>query len=68
MVGGGLIRSAGGWSVVKAMRREQDYMKSDDWILGDGTFIQFGLDPVKRDEKFAKAERLELIEYYKIII
>ena len=27
LVGGGLIRSAGGWSVIKAMRRVQDHMK-----------------------------------------
>ena len=27
LAGGGLIRSAGGWSVVKAMRRAQDYHK-----------------------------------------
>ncbi len=38
LVGGGLIRSAGGWSVVKAMRRAQDHMKSDERILGDGDF------------------------------
>ena len=29
LVAGGLIGSAGGWSVVKAMRRAQDHMKSD---------------------------------------
>jgi hypothetical protein len=33
LVGGGLIRSAGGWSLVKAMRRAQDHMKSDERIL-----------------------------------
>ena len=38
LVGGGLIRSAGGWSVVKAMRRSKDHMKSDERILGDGEF------------------------------
>ena len=38
LVGGGLIRSAGGWSVIKAMRRVQDHMKSDERILGDGDF------------------------------
>ncbi len=33
-----LIRSAGGWSMVNAMRRTQDHMKSDERILGDGDF------------------------------
>ena len=47
LVGGGLIRSAGGWSVVKAMRRAKDHMKSDERILGDGEFSQFVLDQAK---------------------
>jgi REP element-mobilizing transposase RayT len=47
LVGGGLIRSAGGWSAVKAMRRSKDHMKSDERILGDGEFAQFVLDEAK---------------------
>ncbi len=44
LVGGGLIRSAGGWAAVKAMRRAQDRMKGDERILGDGEFTQSVLD------------------------
>ena len=44
LVAGGLTRSAGGWSVVKAMRRAQDQMKRDERILGDGDFTQSVLD------------------------
>jgi putative transposase len=47
LVGGGLIRSAGGWSAVKAMRRAKDHMKSDERILGDGEFVQNVLDEAK---------------------
>jgi len=47
LVGGGLIRSAGGWSVVKAMRRAQSRMKGDERILGDGEFAQSVLDAAK---------------------
>ncbi len=47
LVGGGLIRGAGGWSVVKAMRRAKDHMKSDERILGDGEFAQFVLDEAR---------------------
>ena len=54
LVGGGLIRSAGGWSAVKAMRRARDHMKIDERILGDGEFAQSVLDEAK--------ERLELVE------
>jgi REP element-mobilizing transposase RayT len=47
LVGGGLIRSAGGWSVLKAMRRAQVRMKGDERILGDGEFTQSVLDSAK---------------------
>ena len=40
MVGGGLVRSAGGWSVVKAMRRGLERMKGDERILGEGDFVE----------------------------
>jgi putative transposase len=47
LVGGGLIRSAGGWSVVKAMRRVKDHTKSDERILGDGEFAQSVLNEAR---------------------
>jgi hypothetical protein len=40
LVGGGLIRSAGGWSAAKALRRGVDRMKGDERILGDGDFVE----------------------------
>jgi REP element-mobilizing transposase RayT len=40
LVGGGLIRSLGGWSAVKAMRRSGDRQLSDDRILGSGDFVE----------------------------
>jgi len=40
LVGGGLIRSAGGWSVVKALRTSAARMKGDERILGDGNFVE----------------------------
>ena len=40
LVGGGLIRSAGGWSVVKALRRSVNRVKGDERILGDGDFVE----------------------------
>jgi len=40
LVGGGLIRSHGGWSEVKKLRRTgQDRMKGDERILGDDDFV-----------------------------
>jgi putative transposase len=41
LTGGGLVRSAGGWSEVKELRRQgQDHVMSDERILGDSTFVE----------------------------
>ncbi len=40
LVGGGLIRSMGGWSAVKAMRRTGDRELYDDRILGGSKFVE----------------------------
>jgi len=47
LTGGGLIRSHGGWTNVKAMRRAKLFEKADERILGDGDFVE---------EVLAKAE------------
>ena len=39
LIGGGLIRSAGGWSRVKALRKRGDRLKGDERILGDSSFV-----------------------------
>ena len=68
LVGGGLIRSQGGWLAVQKMRREGVREKSDERILGSGNFVQHLLqqsDEVRR-EQFSGRETLqqaiELIE------
>lgn len=40
LTGGGLVRSAGGWVGVKALRRSGEYQKGDERILGDGDFVE----------------------------
>ena len=40
LVGGGLIRSAGGWSIVKVLRKSAARIKGDERILGDGDFVE----------------------------
>ena len=53
LVGGGLVRSLGGWSEVLALRRRGQRAASDQRILGDSDFVQeviSGLDDlVKRN-------------------
>lgn len=40
LVGGGLVRSLGGWSEVKTLRRERAFMKGDERILGESNFVE----------------------------
>jgi REP element-mobilizing transposase RayT len=40
LVGGGLLRSAGGWSQVKPRLLNQDGVLSDERILGSGKFVE----------------------------
>jgi REP element-mobilizing transposase RayT len=40
LVGGGLVRSVGGWSALVSMRQAKTYQKGDERILGDGDFVE----------------------------
>lgn len=40
LIGGGLYRSAGGWSAVKSARSSGVFLKSDERILGDSDFVE----------------------------
>jgi REP element-mobilizing transposase RayT len=52
LTGGGLIRSMGGWSAVKAMRRTGAEEKSDDRILGSGTFVAEVMNQAEKKIKY----------------
>ncbi|MBU4316368.1 MAG: transposase [Proteobacteria bacterium] len=51
LVGGGLIRSAGGWMAVRAMQKEGLFQKSDERILGDGDFVEAVLSAARESMK-----------------
>jgi REP element-mobilizing transposase RayT len=40
LIGGGLVRSSGGWASVKLLRNAKIYQKADERILGDGDFVK----------------------------
>ncbi len=40
LTGGGLVRSAGGWSEVLALRRRDERMAYDSRVLGSGEFVE----------------------------
>ncbi|MGD9303857.1 MAG: transposase [Desulfobacterales bacterium] len=63
LVGGGLIRSVGGWSAVKAMRRLGVREKSDERILGGGEFVKQLIEQsdATRKEQFSILERLQQV-------
>jgi len=57
LIGGGLIRSSGGWANVKAMRKAKIFQKSDERILGDGDFVEQILSSAQ--ERFERKYELE---------
>ena len=61
LVGGGLIRSQGGWSAVKAMRRLGVREKSDERILGSGEFVEQLIEQSDqlRKEQFSVQQSLQ---------
>jgi hypothetical protein len=60
LVGGGLIRSLGGWSEVLASRRRDEKQAFDQRILGDGDFVKQVVsdldDFVKKNFKIVRAK------------
>ena len=58
LMGGGLIRSLGGWEVVKKTRLGKDRIISDTRILGDGDFVSRILKEAETDK--AKKEAVDL--------
>ena len=62
LVGGGLIRSLGGWGEVKKIRlKGQDRLKGDERILGDSVFVMEVLS--EANEKFNRQYELKNLGY-----
>ncbi len=52
LTGGGLIRSMGGWSIVKAMRNSDLKEESDARILGSGEYVSAVIKQAEENMKF----------------
>jgi hypothetical protein len=50
LVGGGLLRSSGGWGVLKAMSKARIHLIGDERILGESDFVKKVLSG--QEEKF----------------
>ena len=62
LVGGGLIRSLGGWAEARMVRlKGQDRMKGDERILGDGDFVMNILS--EADERLDRRYELKSLGY-----
>ena len=57
LTGGGLVRSVGGWSAVKSLRKAGVFQKGDERILGDGEFVEKVLS--QAEEAFERKYRLK---------
>ena len=63
LVGGGLIRSMGGWSAVLASRRRGGREIADQRILGDGDFVKAvisGLDDLVKKNLRLSGQRMDI--------
>ena len=57
LIGGGLVRSHGGWAAVKELRRIKAYQKGDERILDDSDFVEEVLR--KSEEQLEKKSQLK---------
>ena len=61
LIGGGLLRSQGGWAAVKVLRESGGYQKGDERILGNGDFVEKVLS--QAEEQFEEKYRLQAAGY-----
>ena len=58
LIGGGLVRTAGGWAALKASRQEGVHIKGDERILGERDFVEAVLKA--QNERLERRYRLQL--------
>ena len=61
LTGGWLVRTAGGWSSLKAMRKGESRMKGDERILGQGDFVETVLKAAQ--ENLDRKSRIRALGY-----
>jgi REP element-mobilizing transposase RayT len=57
LIGGGLIRSVGGWEVLKEFSKLKIHIKGDERILGDSDFVESVLE--EQNERLVRRFRLQ---------
>jgi REP element-mobilizing transposase RayT len=61
LIGGGLIRTAGGWAALKAYRQQKVHIKGDERILGESDFVETVLR--EENERLERRYRIQLKGY-----
>lgn len=67
LTGGGLLRSQGGWTGVKALRSSGDYQKGDERILGDGEFVERVLAQTREEKERKYRLRVEGFTFERVV-
>jgi REP element-mobilizing transposase RayT len=58
LIGGGLIRTAGGWAALKAYRQLKIHVRGDERILGSSDFVESVLE--EQDERLERRYRIQM--------
>jgi hypothetical protein len=61
LIGGGLVRTAGGWAALKSYRRRKIHIKGDERILGDSDFVDSVLK--EQNERLERRYRIQMQGY-----
>ncbi|MGD8667176.1 MAG: helix-turn-helix domain-containing protein [Desulfobacterales bacterium] len=61
LMGGGLIRTAGGWAALRAYRNQKEHTKGDERILGESDFVETVIR--EQNERMERRYRLQLQGY-----
>ena len=61
LIGGGLIRSAGGWSALNNLRKLKIHIKGDERILGNSDFVESVL--AEQNERYERGYQLKMQGY-----
>ena len=67
LVGGGLIRSAGGWAEVRSQRQRREPQQSDERILGSAEFVERVLAEAERRVQRQQAARRQSGQVERVI-
>jgi hypothetical protein len=58
LIGGGLLRTAGGWAALKASRQLKIHVRGDERILGDSDFVESVLEG--QNERLERRYRIQM--------